>query len=579
MRRPRSTEGRRQFVLGIFGLAALALVCRGVFLQFTDKEFLQEHGDARYLRTVLTPAHRGMITDRNHELLAISTPVSSVWAVPRQLAEARDRWPSLASPLGMSLRRLESKLNLPEGVNREFVYLKRQVDPAVANRVMSLGIPGVSTQGEYRRYYPTSEVTAHLLGFTDVDDAGQEGVELVFDERLRGTHGEKRVLKDRRGHIVEDIGSISAARPGQVLTLSIDKRIQYLAYRELKAAVLANRARAGSIVILDARTGEVLAMANQPSYNPNDRNQLKGDHYRNRAVTDVFEPGSTMKPFTIAAALDAGVVQPATVIDTRPGFFKLGHHTVRDLHNYGLLDVAGIISKSSNIGACKIALSVESEVLWRMFSGVGFGTITDAGFPGEAAGHLSDHRRWREIDHATVAFGYGLSATTLQLAQAYTVFANDGRLLPVSLEPIAHAPVGRRVVAARTAQHVRAMLEAVVREGTGRLAGTPGYRVAGKTGTVRKTAPGGYAQDHYRSLFAGMIPASHPRLVAAIMIDEPNNGAYYGGEVAAPVFGKIMREAVRLLDVPPDDRPLNASRVTAFVAEAQATGAATGMRP
>ncbi len=538
-------------MLGLFAAAAIALLWRGVYLQLTHKDFLQDHGDARYLRTVAIPAHRGMITDRHGEPLAISTPVSSVWASPRRLALDEQQWPRLASVLEMSVGQLKALIE--PRIHREFIYLKRHVDPAVARQVMNLGIPGVSLRSEYRRYYPLSEVTAHLLGFTNVDDVGQEGIELAFDGHLRGTQGAKRVIKDRLGRIVENVESIRPPRPGRDLTLSLDKRVQYVAYRGLKAGVQRYRARAGSMVILDALRGEILAMVNQPSYNPNNRMGFKGEYFRNRAVTDVFEPGSTIKPFTIAAALQTGAYAPSTVVDTRPGYFRVGRHTVRDLHNYGVLDVSGIIKKSSNVGATKIALSLEPESIWRLFNELGFGAFTETGFPGESPGYLRDYQAWREVDRATLAFGYGLSVTTLQLAQAYMALASDGVALPLTLERRTILPEGERVMVPKTARQVRAMLEEVVKDGTGVLANIAGYRVAGKTGTVHKSTRGGYAKHRYVSLFAGMVPASQPRLVAVVMIDEPNNGEYFGGMVAAPIFANVMRDALRLMSIPPDD--------------------------
>lgn len=544
-------SGRGRLLLGVFALAAIALLWRGVYLQLTHKDFLQDHGDARYLRTVAIPAHRGMVMDRHGEPLAISTPVSSVWADPRQLAMVPEQWPKLASVLGMSAKQLKALIE--PRIHREFVYLKRHVDPTVAGQVMNLGISTVSLRSEYRRYYPMSEVTAHVLGFTNVDDLGQEGVELGFEGHLGGTPGAKRVIKDRLGRIVENVESIRAPKPGRDLTLSLDKRIQYVAYRELKAGIQRYRARSGSMVILDAHNGEILAMVNQPSYNPNNRIDLKGEYYRNRAVTDVFEPGSTIKPFTVAAALETGAYAPSTAVDTRPGYFRVGRHTVRDLHNYGVLDVSGIIKNSSNVGATKIALSLKPGLLWRLFNQLGFGAFTETGLPGESPGFLRDYQDWREVDRATLAFGYGLSVTTLQLAQAYMAFANDGVVLPLTLERRTALPEGRRVMAPRTARQVRAMLEEVVKEGTGVLAKIAGYRVAGKTGTVHKSTRGGYAKHRYVSLFAGLAPASQPRLVAVVMIDEPRSGKYFGGLTAAPVFANVMRDALRLMSVPPDD--------------------------
>lgn len=551
---------RRLVVLALLVVCTGLLTWRAVYLQVLERDFLQYQGDARYLRVVSTPAHRGMITDRHGEPLAISTPVHSVWVNPQELSTTGKDLPRLAQILGLDIDRV--RRTVAERAGREFVYLKRQVMPDTAEQVLALEASGVFLQKEYRRYYPAGEVAAHIVGFTDIDDHGQEGVELAYDDWLRGRPGSKRVIKDRIGRIVEDVESIRQRQPGKDLQLSIDRRLQYLAYRELKSAVLEHEARSGSAVLLDVRTGEVLALVNQPSYNSNNRSQLNGGHSRNRAVTDVFEPGSTVKPFTIAAALESGQYQPDTQVDTRPGTFKVGRDLVRDVHNYGLLDVSHVIIKSSNVGASKIALSMEAKRLWGLFNRVGFGSETGSGFPGESGGLLPHYHRWHPIEQATLAFGYGLSVTPMQLARAYSVLASDGRLRPVSFVRVNEAPPGQPVLSADVARSVRRMLEGVVSEdGTGGNAAVPGYRVAGKTGTVHKSTAGGYADDRYVSVFAGMAPASDPRLVMVVMINEPQ-GQYYGGQVAAPVFSSIMGGALRLLDVPPDDLPLLQTRRT-----------------
>jgi cell division protein FtsI (penicillin-binding protein 3) len=543
---------RRWAVLCILAAGAGLLVWRAMELTLTDKAFLQEQGDARYLRVVTVPAHRGMILDRNGEPLAVSTPVDSVWADPSELAAQRERWPALAKLLGMKMEQVHRLL--AGRMDREFVYIKRHVHPELASRVKALGITGLGLRREYRRYYPTGEVSAHIVGFTNVDDVGQEGIELAYEDWLRGRPGSKRVVRDRLGQIVEDVESIRAPQAGRDLDLSLDRRIQYLAYRELKAAVKRHRARAGSLVVLDVATGEVLAMVNQPSYNPNSRSGPVTARFRNRAVTDVFEPGSTVKPFTVAAALERGTYSPDSVIDTSPGFFKVGRYTVRDFRNYGAIDVRTVIKKSSNVGASKIALSLPPERLWRTFSDVGFGTETGIRFPGEATGVLTDYRHWGEVRQVTLSYGYGLSVTALQLARAYGVLGADGELRPVSLLRVAEAPPGRRVLSRKIARQVRRMLEGVVAEGgTGVRARVPGYRVAGKTGTVKKIAEGGYAEDRYVAIFAGMAPASRPRLVVVAVVDEPGSEQYYGGQVAAPLFARVMAEALRLLAIPPDD--------------------------
>jgi cell division protein FtsI (penicillin-binding protein 3) len=537
-------------------------------LQLMHKDFLRDHGDARALRVVAIPAHRGMITDRRGEPLAVSTTVNSVWATPRNLLGAGAALNDLANLLALApdeLRRL-----LAERRDREFVYLKRHIDPELAARVSALGLPGVNLQREYRRYYPAGEVAAHLIGFTNIDDVGQEGIELAYDAWLRGAPGAKRVLQDRMGRVMENVENIEAPRPGQDLALSIDRRIQYLAYRELKAAVLHHQARGGSIIVLDALTGEVLALASQPSYNPNNRGGLKADSLRNRALTDVFEPGSTLKPFTIAAALESGRYTPAQTVDTRPGHFKVSNHTIRDISNYGVIDVASVIKKSSNVGASKIALSLEPRWLWDVFQRVGLGRVTGSGFPGEAAGLLHPPGDWSELELATAAFGYGMSVTALQLAQAYMVLANDGLLRPVSLVRQDLPVTGQRVMSAAVVAQIRAMLESVTEpDGTGRHARVQGYRVAGKTGTVHKVGSGGYATDRYLSLFTGFAPASRPRLLLVVSIDEPQGSAYYGGQVAAPIFARVMEGALRLMNIPPDDLPALARPVLAQAARGE----------
>lgn len=542
--------GRRHVVLALFGMAFAALIWRAVDLQVFNQDFLQNQGDARHLRVVTLAAHRGMILDRNGEPLAVSTPVDSVWANPQDLATAREYWPALAKLLELDhdqLRRL-----LEARADREFVYLKRHVDPVIAAQVRALGAPGVSLQREYRRYYPDGEVAAQVLGFTDVDDVGQEGVELAFDEWLRGEPGAKRVIKDGKHAVIENVESIRPARPGRDLVLSIDRRIQYLAYRELKAAVHQHKAKSGSVVVLDTATGEILAMVNQPSYNPNNRTRWHPSTLRNRAVTDLFEPGSTLKAFTVAAGLESGLYRPDTPIDTTPGFWRVGGNTVRDVHNYGPLDVTGVIRKSSNVGSSKIALSLDKEMFWSLLNRLGFGAVSASGFPGEASGLLVNYRRWRPIEVATLSFGYGLSVTPLQLAHAYSVFT-DGELRPVSFLKQQKTPHGESIVSKRTADALRAMLEeAVGPEGTAPAARVAGYRVGGKTGTARKSIAGGYSTKQYVSVFSGIAPLSQPRLSVVVMIDEPSNGDYYGGKVAAPVFSKVVAGALRFLNVAPD---------------------------
>ncbi len=537
---------RRRLVLALLLFAAGGMVARASYLQLLHNDFLQDQGDDRYLRVIETPAHRGMIVDRNGEPLAVSSPVDSIWAQPVELLQQRDRWPLLAPLLEMTVAELDQKLAGKE--TRQFIYLRRHLAPSTAQQILQLKIPGVYARREYRRYYPDAEVTSHLLGFTDIDDAGQEGLEKAFDNQLRGVAGQKRVIKDRLGHIVEEVETLRLPQPGQRVTLSIDRRLQYLAYRALKATVLENKAAAASAVMLDVRTG-----------NPNNRNELQGDLLRNRAATDVYEPGSTMKPFTICLALESGKWTPSTPVDAR-GPLRVGRYQVRDVHNYGVIDVTRVISKSSNVGTTKIAFSMPMERLWKLYKDVGFGTLSGLGLAGEQAGVLHHFSKWGgEIGHANHSFGYGLSVNMLQLAQAYGVLAADGVKRPLTLlkrdQPLDPAEE-QRILSAQTVRQVRAMLElAVSKQGTGAKAGVPGYRVAGKTGTVHKIVNGRYASNRYFSLFAGMVPASQPRLVMVIIVDEPKGGAYYGGAVAAPVFGETMGEALRILNITPDDMP------------------------
>jgi len=548
-------QGRRLFLVACLVLVMLVLVGRAVSLQVLDKEFLQGQGQARHLRVVDLPAHRGMIRDRDGEPLAVSTPVESVWVNPQELVGVQEGISGLAQLLSLDRDHVQQLVSRHPG--REFVYLRRHISPTMAAQVKQLAIPGVYLQKEYKRFYPAGEVAAHVVGFTNIDDVGQEGLELSYDEWLRGEKGAKRVIKDGQRHTVEDVESIRRPRPGKDLVLSIDRRIQYLAYRELKAAVQEHKAKSASAVVLDVDTGEVLAMVNQPSYNPNNRNRLRRQNMRNRAVTDVFEPGSTMKPFIVAAALEDGRYQPGTPINTEPGWFRVGRNTVKDVHNYGLLDVTGVIRKSSNVGITKIALSLPGEDIWSLLSGLGFGVPTHSGFPGESAGLLVGYRNWNEIETATLSFGYGMSATPLQLAQAYAVLASGGILRPATFLRQEAAPAGERILPQRVAQQVNTMLEEVTGpQGTALTARVAGYRVGGKTGTVRKSIAGGYAEDKYLAVFAGMAPVSDPRLVMVVMVNEPDNGEYYGGQVAAPVFSKVMSGALRLMAVPPDDLPL-----------------------
>ncbi len=542
---------RRYTVLAVFVMAVLGLVYRALDMQVLNQAFFQKQGDARHLRVVEVPAHRGDIVDRNGEPLAISTPVDTVWANPSELVEARDRLPELAKALSLKPSRLVQRLQNNAG--REFMYLRRHVPPAKGEKVAALGLPGVYLRRDYKRYYPTGEVSAHVLGFTNVDDQGQEGLELAYDEYLTGVPGSKRIIRDRLGRAIDDVERLKPAEPGQQVVLSIDRRLQYMAYRALKAAVKEHRAIAGSAVLLDAHNGEVLAMVNQPSFNPNDRSQLKPGVYRNRAVVDVFEPGSTMKPFTMAAALETGRWHPTDNVHTEPGYYRVQGHPIKDMHNYGKLNLGGIIVKSSNVGISKVALSMEPEQQLGMYRKLGFGSDTGSGFPGERGGNVRlDHVS--EFERATMAFGYSMSVTPLQLARAYGALAADGVLHPVTFLKRDEPSAGERVMSARTARQVRKMMEQVVsHKGTAYKAKVANYKVAGKTGTVHKFITGGYADDRYLAIFAGIAPATNPRLVMVVMLDEPRRGGYFGGQVAAPVFAKVMSGALRLMNIPPDN--------------------------
>lgn len=539
------------FVLLVFGL--FGLLVRGVYLQGIHNDFLQEKGNDRYSRVIEVNAHRGMIKDRNGEPLAVSTPVQSVWVSPADVEASNQQIRSLATVLRMN----ESEVRHQLFDNaRDFVYLKRQISPDQAEQVTRLNMAGVALRPEYRRYYPSGEVAAQLLGFTGQDDNGQEGLELSLQDFLGGKMGSQRVIKDRRGHIVEDVASLSAPKPGTDVVLSVDSKIQYLAYRELQAAVDKHHAKAGAVVVLDARTGEVLALANYPSYNPNNRIKVTPQAMRNRAVADLFEPGSTLKPFTVAAAIENGKVRSDTIINTEHGVFTVGGKQIHDTHNEATLSVSQVIQKSSNVGAAKMALMLEPKVMWQSLSDSGFGGHTGSNFPGEAVGKLRDAKTWKPIEQATMAYGHGISVNLLQLARAYTVFANNGELKPISMMKLDTPAAGKKILSDKTALAMRDMLETVVLPGgTAPLAQVAGYRVAGKTGTAHKLS-GAHYVDKYVASFVGMAPASDPRVIVAVMIDEPNDRQYYGGLVAAPVFSQVAGATLHLLNVP-NDAPLN----------------------
>ena len=543
---------RLWLVVGALSLAGVALVARALYLQVINQDFLEKQGDARIVRTAKLSANRGMILDRNGEPLAVSTPVDTVWADPRKLYQSSQEFPRLAGALGRDPQLLARRVT--SSLDKEFVYLVRHMPPQEAAKVKALGIPGVDVLREYRRYYPAGEVTGHLLGFTNVDDVGQEGLELAYDHWLGGDPGAMRVMRDSLGRTIEYIERIKAPRPGQDLRTSIDLRVQYMAYRELKAAVQANKARAGTIVIIDVQTGEVLAMVNQPAFNPNDREQYLPSRYRNRATNDFFEPGSSIKPFVIAAGMETGRYHADTLIETAPGFMKVGSRTIRDHDNLGTIDLSTVLCKSSNVGTVKVALSMRPQEMWTALDALGVGRVSGSGFPGESTGILNGYQHWRPISQATMAYGYGLSVTPLQLAQAYAALGAGGVRRPVSLRKVDAPPPGERVMPEPVARELVSMLENVVSEScTGKRAAVMGYRVAGKTGTAWKAAGGGYSTDKYMAVFGGVVPASNPRLAAVVIIDEPSAGLYYGGDVAAPVFSAVMSGALRLLAITPDD--------------------------
>jgi cell division protein FtsI (penicillin-binding protein 3) len=534
-------------------MAVLAVLAgRALQLQVIDSDYLQQQGNSRYLRVVNEVPTRGMIVDRNNQPLAISTPVDSLWANPEVLSKHRGSVVQLARLLDTKVGELENELR--DNRDKEFMYLKRQVSPQYAENVLQHDIPGVSVQREYRRYYPVGEAAGHVIGFSNIDDQGQEGAELLYNSVLTGRAGKSRVLKDRLGHTVEMVESLGLSRAGHNVQLSIDRRLQYLAYRELKRAVIQHHARAGTAVIVDIKTGEILAMVSQPSFNPNNRSDFSSNLVRNRAATDLYEPGSTLKPFTIAAALEEHLVKPSSTFDTSPGYITIDSRTIRDARDHGRLTVSGIIKKSSNVGAARIALKIPSNKMHDNLLHFGFTRDTGAHIPGEAEGQLMDAARWTRVDQASLAFGYGISITSLQLARAYAALANDGLMVPLSLEKLDQAPVATRVISKKTARLVRSMLEGVVAPGgTGTEARVPYYQVAGKTGTVHKFINGAYSEDHYLALFAGYAPASHPRLAMVVTVDDPTKAGYYGGLVAAPVFSRVMGGALRLLNVMPDE--------------------------
>lgn len=543
---------RAWFSFGVLALAAAGLVVRAGQLQLVNDEFLIGKGDARITREVGIEVSRGVITDRDGVVLAMSTPVESVWVNPQELAQVPERWPELAAVLKRNRKEFVRRLSSSQGLVR--LRVARRLSPAEAKAVRDLNLPGVSFEREYKRFYPQGAVTGHLLGYTSVDDVGQEGVEIVYDHWLAGEDGRKRVIQDRKGRQIEDVESISTARPGRDLTLSIDTRIQYVAYRELTNAIRENRASSGSIVVIDVLTGEVLAMVNQPAFNPNDRAEIsvaiQDGMQRNRAATDIFEPGSSLKPFVVAAALESGRFDASSVIDTSP--MTVDGKYLEDEHPLGTVGLAGVLAKSSNVGMTRIALALDKPQMWETLTRLGFGHVTASGFRGESAGVLTNFSNWRPYSISSLSRGYGLSVTPLQLTQAYATVGALGVARPVSLLRLDESVPGERVLSERTSRTLISLLESVVSEGTGGKAAIPGYRIAGKTGTAKKSVAGGYYDDRYIAVFGGVAPASNPRLAAVVVIDDPAAGKYYGGDIAAPVFANVVGSGLRLMGVAPD---------------------------
>lgn len=549
---------RFRLVLALLALMTAAIVWRIIDLQVIDHDFLQGQGDARSMRHIPIPAHRGLITDRNGEPLAVSTPVTTLWANGRELQAGRAQWLTLAAALGQEPKAFV--LRLEQGAGREFMYLVRGLTPEQGQAIINLKVPGVYAIEEFRRFYPAGEVTAHVVGITDVDDKGREGVELAFEDWLAGVPGTRQVLKDRRGRLIKDVQVTQNAKAGQTLALSIDLRLQYLAHRELRSALTEVGAKAGSLVMLDVQTGEVLAMVNHPTYNPNNRRDRHPASLRNRAMIDVFEPGSTVKPFSMSAALASGRWKPEDRVDVSSGSLRIGKYTIRDVSRTGgILNLTEILIKSSNVGISKIAFDIGAESIYGVMQQVGLGQATGLGFPGERVGNLPNHRIWPKAETATLSYGYGLSVTAIQLAHAYATLANDGRSVPLTMTRVdGERPTGTQVITQNIAQTVKGMLQQVVEAPGGVFrAQVPAYHVAGKSGTARKSTAGtkGYTANAYRSLFAGFAPVNNPRIAMLVVIDEPSTGAYYGGLISAPVFGKVMAGALRLMNIAPDNLP------------------------
>ena len=544
---------RSKFLVALVGLSFCVLLGRAVYVQIIGTEFFLKQGEIRYARTLTLPASRGRILDRNGQILASSVPASSLWAIPKDFSADKAERRQLARLIGMTPQELEGRLD----DNTNFVWLKRLADDQVAKDVLGLNLKGIHQLREYKRKYPEGEAATHVVGFTNVEDRGQEGIELAFEKDLAGRDGSRRVIKDRLGRVVEDIGDSVAPVDGRDISLSIDSKVQFFAYQRIRDAVAEHKAQAGSVVVLDAQSGELLALANFPSYSPADRRNLSGAQLRNRAVTDTFEPGSTMKPFIAAWAMESGRVTPNTIIQTAPGRLNITGSTISDAHPHGDLTVAQVIQKSSNVGAVKMAMQFTPREMWELYAQVGFGQKPQIGFPGAVTGRLRPYKTWRPIEQATMSYGYGLSASLLQIAHAYTAFAHDGEVIPLTLSRTPDAPetpvVGQRVFSAKTAQAVREMLQmAAGPGGTGPKAQAMGYSVGGKSGTAYKQEGKSYATKKYRSWFVGMAPIVNPRIIVAVMVDEPNAGKWYGGDVAAPVFSQVVQQTLRTLGVQPD---------------------------
>ncbi|MCI4604826.1 peptidoglycan D,D-transpeptidase FtsI family protein [Pseudomonas fluorescens] len=549
---------RFRLMLGLLALMVAAIAWRIIDLQVVDRDFLIGQGDARSLRHIPIPAHRGLITDRNGEPLAVSTPVTTLWANAKELQTAKEKWPELAAALGQDPKALAERLEAQ--ANKEFIYLVRGLTPEQGQQVLDLKVPGVYGIEEFRRFYPAGETTAHMVGFTDIDDHGREGVELAYDEWLAGVPGKRQVIKDRRGRLIKDVQVTKNAKAGKPLALSIDLRLQYLANRELRNAIIENGAKAGSLVIMDVKTGEILAMVNQPTYNPNNRRNLQPAMMRNRAMIDVFEPGSTMKAISMSAALETGRWKPSDKVEVYPGTLQLGKYTIRDVSRTEgpVLDLTGILINSSNVGMSKVAFDIGGETIYHLAQKIGLGQPTGLDFPGERVGNLPNYRDWKKAETATLSYGYGLSVTAIQLAHAFSVLANNGRMVPLSLIHVDEAPKATQVIPESVAKTMQGMLQQVIEAPRGVFrAQVPAYHVAGKSGTARKTSVGtkGYAENSYRSLFAGFGPMSDPRYAIVVVIDEPSKAGYFGGLVSAPVFSKVMSGTLRLMNITPDNLP------------------------